>query len=60
MAGHKGQVVGYVRVSAADQHEARQFEALGPVNRLFCEKREGRRQEHRRQGLNPGDADLRP
>ena len=36
MAGHKGQVVGYVRVRAADQNEARQLEALGPVNRLFC------------------------
>lgn len=41
MSGHKGQVVGYVRVSAADQNEARQLEALGPVDRLFSEKVSG-------------------
>lgn len=35
MAAHKGQVVGYVRVSAADQNQARQLEALGDVDRLF-------------------------
>ena len=35
VAEHKGQVVGYVRVSAADQNEARQLEALGTVDRLF-------------------------
>ncbi|TFC58837.1 recombinase family protein, partial [Cryobacterium sp. TMT2-15-1] len=32
MIGHRGQVVGYVRVSATDQNEARQFEALGTVD----------------------------
>ncbi|MDQ0277448.1 DNA invertase Pin-like site-specific DNA recombinase [Arthrobacter silviterrae] len=42
MAGHKGQVVGYVRVSAADQNEARQLEALGTVDRLFREKVSGK------------------
>ncbi|MFC8304922.1 recombinase family protein [Specibacter sp. NPDC057265] len=42
MAGHKGQVVGYVRVSTADQNEARQLEALGPVDRLFSEKVSGK------------------
>ncbi len=42
MAGHKGQVVGYVRVSAADQNEARQLEALGPVDRLLAEKVSGK------------------
>ncbi len=42
VAGHKGQVVGYVRVSAADQNEARQLEALGPVDRLFSEKVSGK------------------
>ena len=38
MTGHKGQVVGYVRVSAADQNEARQVEALGAVDKMFSEK----------------------
>lgn len=33
-----GQVVGYVRVSSADQNEARQLEAIGEVDRLFAEK----------------------
>ena len=42
MAGHKGQVVCYVRVSAADQNEVRQFEAMGAVDRLFCAKVSGK------------------
>lgn len=42
MAGHKGQVVGYVRVSAVDQNEVRQVEALGEVDRLFAEKVSGK------------------
>lgn len=42
MGGHKGQVVGYVRVSAADQNEARQLDALGAVDRLFSEKVSGK------------------
>ena len=42
MAGHKGQVVGYARVSATDQLEARQLEALGSVDRLFAEKVNGK------------------
>ncbi|MCT2999258.1 recombinase family protein [Propionibacterium freudenreichii] len=37
-----GQVVGYVRVSAADQNEARQLEAVGEVDRLFSEKVSGK------------------
>lgn len=37
-----GQVVGYVRVSAADQNEARQLEAVGDVDRLFSEKVSGK------------------
>lgn len=45
MSGHKGQVVGYVRVSAADQNEARQLEALGEVDRLFSEKVSGKNME---------------
>ena len=49
MAGHKGQVVGYVRVSAADQSEARQLEALGPVDRLFCETFSGQNTDDRAQ-----------
>lgn len=42
MVGHKGQVVGYVRVSSIDQNEARQVEALGEVDRLFTERVSGR------------------
>lgn len=42
MTGHKGQTVGYVRVSALDQNEARQVEALGEVDRIFLEKVSGR------------------
>jgi len=42
MNGHKGQVVGYVRVSAVDQNEARQVAALGDVDRLFSEKVSGK------------------
>ena len=49
MAGHKGQVVGYVRVSAADQNEARQLEALGAVDRLFSEKVSGKNTDDRAQ-----------
>lgn len=42
MSGHTGQVVGYVRVSAIDQNEARQVAALGEVDRVFSEKVSGR------------------
>lgn len=42
MTSHRGQVVGYVRVSAADQNEARQLEAVGDVDRLFSEKVSGK------------------
>lgn len=42
MSEHKGHVVGYVRVSAADQNEARQLEAIGDVDRLFSEKVSGK------------------
>src|SRR6218665_1939516 len=42
MSEHKGQGVGYVRVSAADQNEARQLEAIGEVDRLFSEKVSGK------------------
>lgn len=42
MNGHNGQTVGYVRVSAIDQNEARQIEALGDVDRLFSEKVSGK------------------
>ena len=47
MTGHKGQVVGYVRVSAADQNEARQYEALGTVDKMFSEKVSGKNTEDR-------------
>ena len=49
MNGHKGQIVGYARVSAADQNEARQVEALSDVDRLFCEKVSGKHVEDRTQ-----------
>lgn len=49
VAGHKGQIVGYVRVSAADQNEARQLEALGAVDRLFAEKVSGKNTNDRAQ-----------
>lgn len=41
MSSHTGQVVGYVRVSTAEQNEARQLEAIGAVDRLFSEKASG-------------------
>lgn len=44
-----GQVVGYVRVSAADQNEARQLEAVGEVDRLFSEKVSGKNTADREQ-----------
>lgn len=37
-----GQVVGYARVSAADQNLDRQFVALGDVDKLFSEKISGK------------------
>lgn len=49
MVEHKGQVVGYVRVSAADQNEARQLEAIGDVHRLFSEKVSGKNVDDRAQ-----------
>lgn len=42
MSEHKGQVVGYVRVSAADQNDARQLGAISEVDRLFSEKVSGK------------------
>lgn len=49
MSEHKGQVVGYVRVSAADQNEGRQLEALGGVDRIFSEKISGKSAHDRAQ-----------
>lgn len=40
MTEHKGQVVGYVRVSSADQHTDRQD--LGPVDRTFEDRLSGK------------------
>lgn len=42
MVGHKGQVVGYARVSSTDRNLDRQLEALGQVDRLFTEKGSGK------------------
>ena len=50
-AGHKGPVVGYVRVSVGGQNEARQLEALGPVDRLFAEKVSGKNTHDRAQEM---------
>lgn len=47
MTGHRGQTVGYVRVSAADQNEARQVEAIGTVDRTFSEKVSGKNVDDR-------------
>src|SRR5699024_5687880 len=49
VSGHNGQVVGYVRVSAADQNEARQLEAIGDVDKLFSEKVSGRNIDDRKE-----------
>ncbi len=49
MSGHKGQVVDYVRVSAADQNGARQLNALGGVDRLFSDNASGRNVDDRAQ-----------
>lgn len=49
MSGQKGQIVGYVRVSAADQNEARQVEVLSDVGRLFSEKVSGKNVDDRAQ-----------
>ena len=40
-----GQIVGYIRVSSADQNEARQVEALAGVERLFTDKVSGKNTE---------------
>lgn len=45
----KGQIVGYVRVSAVDQNEGRQVVALGEVDRLFSEKVSGKNVGDRQQ-----------
>lgn len=47
MIGHTGQTVGYVRVSAADQNDARQVAALGDVERIFTEKMSGKNRNDR-------------
>ncbi len=52
VAGHKGQVVGCERVSAADQLEARQLEALGAVDRLFSEKVSRKNTEDRAESVS--------
>lgn len=49
MVGHKGQMVGYRRVSAADQNPARQLEGIGEVDRLFEEKVSGKNMADREQ-----------
>lgn len=42
MTGHKGQTVGYGRVSSTTQNEARQVEALTGVDRLFVDRASGK------------------
>lgn len=41
MVQHKGQVIGYARVSSSSQNLDRQLEAIGDVDRLFEERRSG-------------------
>lgn len=43
-----GQVIGYARVSAADQNLDRQLDALGAVDKLFTEKLSGKDRERPR------------
>ncbi|MFW2513875.1 recombinase family protein [Demequina sp. SO4-13] len=45
MTGHNGKLVGYARVSTAEQNEARQLAALGDVDTLFIDKASGRSTE---------------
>lgn len=47
MAQHKGQRIGYARVSTVDQNLTRQITALGDVDRLFEEKVSGARRDGR-------------
>lgn len=47
MVQHKGQRIGYARVSSTDQNLARQIAALGEVDRTFEEKQSGARREGR-------------
>ena len=42
MGEHKGRVVGYVRASVLDRSGTQQLEAIGKVDRLFCEKIPGK------------------
>lgn len=45
MIGHKGLVVGYVRVSSTDRNEVRHLAAIGDVEWLFSEKVSGKSME---------------
>lgn len=56
-----GQTVGYIRVSAADQNEARQLEAIGDVDKKFIDKASGKNTDRPQlealiQYVRPGDA----
>lgn len=42
-----GQLVGYARVSTIDQNLDRQIEAIGTVDKLFCEKQSGKNRGQR-------------
>lgn len=44
-----GQVFGYVRVSTAEQNEARQVDAIGDVDRLYIDKMSGKSAANREQ-----------
>ena len=47
--GHpRGQVVGYVRVSSADQNPARQYEAIGRCDRVFEDRMSGKSRAKRK------------
>ena len=47
MTQHRGQRIGYARVSSTDQNLARQLAALGDLDRLFEEKQSGAKRDGR-------------
>ena len=55
----RGQRVAYVRVSAADQNEARQLEAVGECDQVYIEKQSARSRADRvklEECISPGDS----
>ena len=46
--GSRGQMVGYVRVSSADQNPGRQHETIGPCDRVFEDRMSGKSRAKRK------------